>query len=307
MRGPKLPVLQQLQKIASEVTRTTYPTTTPILDISDPSDIEWLTDTDVIIKRGYSDGSLHVIEVSAEDGKKKLEQLREETDRYYNVPGIMQQGLVPQWFSIPFIPEILSKGELRVYYIGGSLSHIMHTLPMGPGNIRIHRVTFVTPLCHLRYVFSVSMSYLKLTDDGSGTDDHVVQDLEEPSTPNLCDSTLPSVLQRQGLEEFQDFALKTYYALIEADEQSFTKFSQLRVFCRLDISVHFDAERRRYDFFVNEIAYTHKAVLFLHYLEQDKSRVTTDMAMALRGLVAYHRALNAESTTKGKGKGKARD
>lgn len=262
---------------------------------------------DVIIKRGFSDGSLHVFEVSTEAGKKKLEQLQEETDRYYNIPGIMELGLAPQWFSVPFIPEIMSKGELRVYYIGGTLSHIIHTQPMSPGKIKIQRVTFVTPLRHLRYVFSFAINYLKLTHDGSGTHDHVVHDLEEPSTPDLCDSTLPSALQRQGLDEFQDFALKTYYALIEADEQSFTKLSQLRVFCRLDISVHFDAERRGYDFFVNEIAYTHKAVLFLHNLANDKARVATDMATALRGLVAYHRALNAESTTKGKGKGKARD
>lgn len=125
--------------------------------------------------------------------------------------------------------------------------------------------------------------------------------------PDLCDSTLPSTLQQQGLQEFLDFALNTYYALIEEDERSFKRFSQLRVFCRLDISVHFDALRKCYDFFVNETAFTHKAVLFLHYLENDKARVASDMAITLRGLVAYNPALSVESTAKSKGKNKGHD
>lgn len=112
LRGPKIPVLEQLQRIASEVTRTTYHAATIVQDISDPCAVEGLFELDVVIKRGYSDGSQHVLEVSTAAGKKKLKNLLEETKRYYNVPEVTELGLAPEWFTVPFIPELRSKGEI---------------------------------------------------------------------------------------------------------------------------------------------------------------------------------------------------
>lgn len=117
-----------------------------------------------------------------------------------------------------------------------------------------------------------------------------------PSATQLHDSHLPSYLQSQGSHDFREFITQTYYGLIHTDERILEKgqLSDLRVFCRIDASVYMGLAGT-YHFYVNEVAATQKAGLFLSYIDHQASRIATDFANALRVLVAVRRAREAES------------
>jgi hypothetical protein len=114
-------------------------------------------------------------------------------------------------------------------------------------------------------------------------------------TPLLHDSTLPSYIQSKGTRAFQHFVTQTYRGLIQADERilKIGQLSDLRVFCRLDISV-FMSEAGSYRYFVNEVEASHGTGLFLHYIPTPGPRVMTDLAIALKTMVALRRAREAQ-------------
>lgn len=114
-------------------------------------------------------------------------------------------------------------------------------------------------------------------------------------------SELGTTHQALGLEEFTNFAAQTYHELVILDESNQWapkgakplprgQVSDMRIYCRLDISVYYNTELKQYKYFVNEAAVNHKAVLFLHYIYEAGPASITDLALALHGLVAYHRA-----------------
>jgi hypothetical protein len=71
--------------------------------------------------------------------------------------------------------------------------------------------------------------------------------------------------------------------------------SELRMFCRLDISIFLRSDTNVYQYFVNEIATTHKAGLFLPFLDNASVwRLASDYASALRAWVAIRRSKLAE-------------
>jgi hypothetical protein len=146
-RGPKIPVLLQLQKV-SELTGTGYPT---VITIPDTTDDSLFRRPDLIVKRGFSDGGKHVLQVHTKEGRAKFEKLVSETKEYYDNDVVKNLGMTPSWFGISFIPELRTKGELRVFFIGGGLSHIILSKPGDQaGVLKISRVRHVTPLDHLR-------------------------------------------------------------------------------------------------------------------------------------------------------------
>jgi hypothetical protein len=106
---------------------------------------------------------------------------------------------------------------------------------------------------------------------------------------------MTSDIQEKGTKEFVEFATTTFRGLLTEDESVVGVNSDLRVLARLDISVYWHSVDKRYRFFVNEIAYTHKAVLFLSYMHEEGHRVAADLAAALRGLVALNRLLEARN------------
>lgn len=57
----------------------------------------------------------------------------------------------------------------------------------------------------------------------------------------------------------------------------------------MDISVFRDADSK-YNFFVNEIAASHKTGLFMGFLFENVPRLASDYAHALRAWVALHRS-----------------
>ena len=105
----------------------------------------------------------------------------------------------------------------------------------------------------------------------------------------MGNSDLPTFLQDIGTKELLDFATKTYKYLVNEEERmNGNELTDLRFLCRLDVSVFFF--QGRYSYFINEIAATHKAGLFIRYTKEQVPRITADYAVALRAWVALHRS-----------------
>jgi hypothetical protein len=115
------------------------------------------------------------------------------------------------------------------------------------------------------------------------------------TTPALHDSALPSYVQLLGTKEFEGFLKKSFYGLIHQEEKILPKgqLSDLRAFCRLDVSVWMD-RKGAYEYFVNEVEASHGTSLFIHYIHSKGPRMLTDLALSLRTKVALTRARQAE-------------
>lgn len=102
----------------------------------------------------------------------------------------------------------------------------------------------------------------------------------------LANSGLPKVIQNRGMEEFTDFVTKTFWALVFKDEQRIIekwKFSDYRIFCRLDVGV-LPVSSGRYSWYVNELECSANAGLGLkeNFAGGEHESIATDLAMALR-------------------------
>lgn len=116
---------------------------------------------------------------------------------------------------------------------------------------------------------------------------------ETGDTSQLNDSVLPSHIHAQGTQAFKDFVTKSYYGLIHCDELVLeNRLSDLRVFCRIDVSVFMDSTGN-YQYFVNEVEASHGTALLLHYTGNQGPRIAVDFATALRTMVAVRRARKA--------------
>ena len=102
---------------------------------------------------------------------------------------------------------------------------------------------------------------------------------------------LPSATALKGNEELIQFASTTFRHLV-LEEESLLKQkgnSDLRVFCRLDISVIRD-EKGDLHYFSNEISNTLRCNLFLAFLDEARNVMASDIAVALRTWVAMRRS-----------------
>ena len=114
------------------------------------------------------------------------------------------------------------------------------------------------------------------------------------STTDLHDSYLGSDLQCQGTKDLDNFLNRTFYGLVQQEEKVFGgELSDLRVFCRLDVSV-FQDTKGKYHYFINEVEASHGTSLFLDYIHTKASRIASDLAIAMRAKVALRRARDAE-------------
>ncbi|KAF8057198.1 hypothetical protein FPV67DRAFT_1430325 [Lyophyllum atratum] len=152
-------------------------------------------------------------------------------------------------------------GEIRAYFIGGSLSYMISTTPKSKDELSISWVFGLTPLDHLR---------------------------DQPWTnPVFC----PAWEREKGREELTSFLTKTYNGLVEAHGKRLKEYwsSDLRVFCRIDVSI-VGLPNGGLEYFVNEIATSHSAGLFLSYCESEASTLALDFATVLRGWIAVSRS-----------------
>jgi hypothetical protein len=110
----------------------------------------------------------------------------------------------------------------------------------------------------------------------------------------MNDSALPSYIHEEGTRVFKEFVTKTYYGLIHCDERILQgRLSDLRIFCRIDVSVFKDSANN-YQYFANEVEASHGTALFLDYIGSQGPRAAADLATALRTMVALRRVRNAE-------------
>ena len=114
------------------------------------------------------------------------------------------------------------------------------------------------------------------------------------STPELHDSFLGSDLQSQGTKDFETFLKKSFYGLVQQEEKVLQgELSDLRVFCRLDVSI-FQDMNGKYHYFINEVEASHGTTLFVNYIHQRGPRIMSDLANSIRAKVALRRARDAE-------------
>ena len=285
LRGSKLYVIDQLRQIARKVTHTDYP---EVVLIDNPQHPSLADRPGVFMKRSFSDSAAHVLRVCSAEAAVHLPAMVADTKAFYDHDSVRRINVVPEWFGMAFVPEMSQKGEIRAFFIGGHLTHIISTTP-SDRNLTITQVFALTPLLHLSYVvlhtrFLFIHSIVHRKTEGQPA-------TATPSTAELHDSHLPSYLQDQGSEDFKKFVTQTYYGLIHTDEQILDKgqVSDFRVFCRVDVSVYMDMAGV-YHFYVSEVAATHKAGLFLAYTHNQAPRIATDFANAFRALVAFRRA-----------------
>ena len=106
---------------------------------------------------------------------------------------------------------------------------------------------------------------------------------------------LPSHIHFSSTRAFKAFVTNTHHGLIHHDECILNRdrLSDLRVFCRIDVSVFMDTTGK-YQYFANEVEASHGTTLFLHYIDRQGPRIAADLATALRMMVALRRAREAE-------------
>lgn len=287
-RGSKLATIQSLAHIAKTVTNTDYP---QVVTVNNIEDEDTLKNNNVVFKRGYSDSSLLVWKGGVK-GVEEVKQLVEVQKKYYQHDSLREIGVIPRWFAVPYIADIVSKGEIRCFFIGGHLRYKIWTMPEN-NHLLVKEVQEMTPLSNLLWV----PRHLHLVGPSIG----IICSRKKgvPSTsktsPYLNDSPLGSNLQSLGTQQFEAFLKKTFYGLIHQEEQILPKgqLSDLRAFCRLDASV-FMHRSGSYKYFVNEVEASHGTNLFLDYIHFKGPRIVTDLAVALRVKVAIRRAQQAE-------------
>lgn len=95
------------------------------------------------------------------------------------------------------------------------------------------------------------------------------------------DAALDTSVLEKGMNDFLEFAVKTYTGVVEERERKYhLKKSDLRMFGRLDISV-LEREDGKREFFVNEIEMNHTMSLFLRNVGSLASTVAESFASVL--------------------------
>ena len=134
-----------LAEISKNVTRTFYP---KVLTITNIENREILNNTNLVFKRGYSDAT-HLVFAGGTKSLGQVKELVEQQTRYYQHPSLIEIGVKPTWFAVPYISDIVSKGEIRCFFIGGHLWYKVLTHPLREGHLAVIEVHEMTPLANL--------------------------------------------------------------------------------------------------------------------------------------------------------------
>ena len=145
MRGCKLSTLDALREIAKSVTCTDYP---EVVVITDPLKPEYLNNKDLVIKRSYSDAGNHVWKRDDQRDPATMRKFMKDTQSMYNHDSLRDWGVNPVWFGLPYIPQLIDKGEIRCFFIGGVLTYMISTRPI-TDELAVKEARQITPLSHL--------------------------------------------------------------------------------------------------------------------------------------------------------------
>lgn len=140
-RANKLWVFEQLKAAAKTATRTPYPIIMDILDPLNPQ-LEVKSRDCLVLKRTFSESTEDV-------DKTDIKALEAERLKYYDHPQVKQYGVRPRWFCISYVPEMMEKGEICVFFIGGKPTYMLRTRLESDGFLDIEEAILVTPLRRL--------------------------------------------------------------------------------------------------------------------------------------------------------------
>ncbi|KAG6913565.1 hypothetical protein DXG01_005881 [Tephrocybe rancida] len=222
---------------------------TPMISRLDPTQLEEDEEIspNVVYKRGYDEcsGGVWFRSRGSVDHRrtKTLLQMVKEIEENYGGLKINGIPIRPQWFQMTFLPTMSKVGELRVYFIGGEVTHIVNTI--NEHEVDLMDVMYPTPLDALPGA---------LSDGGLNIKD-----------------------MKRGKKEFLAFARTMLIGLIEVREARGHVVSDLRSFCRIDVAV-FKAEDNKYHYFVSEIEAGPGTGMFLTAIDMQR-RVTVRNTM----------------------------
>ena len=151
--GSKLYTLRALHEIAKSVTHTDY---LEVVVIANPCVPEHLRNPDLVIKRSYSDAAEHVWKSGDERDLATMQELVKDANLHYNHESLRRLGVKPVWFGVPYIPQVVQKGEIRCYFVGGVLTYMISTKPLTGDELGMELVHEITPLTHLSCVSVLS-------------------------------------------------------------------------------------------------------------------------------------------------------
>jgi hypothetical protein len=146
-RGTKLYTLTHLREIAKTVTHTDYP---EIVVIPDPSKKEFLNRKNLVMKRSFSDTGKHVLlrPSDRKGGPAAMQKSAREIAKWYDHQDLRDWGVIPTWFGQPFVQQLLKKGEVRCFFLGGVLRYMLATEPVRT-DLQISEAGEFTPLSYL--------------------------------------------------------------------------------------------------------------------------------------------------------------
>lgn len=142
--GHKLTLIMELSRIAANYTKTPYP---KILPIRDPTDFTFQQRENLYIKREFSESSCHVLKVTPSlEFTEHFANLVEETKELYDHPSIRNMGIQVRWFAMSYVDGLQRLGEIRLFLMGGKISHAVLTEVNDNGTITESTVQHYTPL-----------------------------------------------------------------------------------------------------------------------------------------------------------------
>ncbi|KAF8329671.1 hypothetical protein F5887DRAFT_1082366 [Amanita rubescens] len=270
--GHKLALISELSLIANDYTRTPYPR---ILPIRDPTEFTFQQRENLYVKREFSESSCHVLKVTPDmEFMQRFGDLVDETKELYDHDSIRNMGIQVRWFAMPYVDGLQRLGEIRLFFVGGKITHAVLTEVNEDGDITESAVEHYTPL-HM-----IEKLYARKTK----------RTATDPKLSNPMASR-PDVAK--GHEEFMSFAMTTYQRLVEMEEKNYfgPGNSDLRVLCRFDISALLDRSGR-VSYFVNEVTEPARMALFLRTAVSPLT-IAMNIAIALRTKIALKRSVRA--------------
>jgi hypothetical protein len=143
IQATKLVYMDELAAVAARVTKTRYPA---VSIVPDPTTMKW--HKNMVLKRNFSDTAEHVFHRHTENLHETISHLVNETNQKYRGLNIRGADIIPAWFTVPYIPQLLDVGEIRVFFIRGTILYMVFTRPSKekPGYLEMEEVRYVTPV-----------------------------------------------------------------------------------------------------------------------------------------------------------------
>ncbi|TFK65354.1 hypothetical protein BDN72DRAFT_900751 [Pluteus cervinus] len=249
-QGAKITTISDLAEVSRLHDLAPYPAVATV-------DTPQLNRPDLVFKRAYSDTTTHVLHRHTNKTKAKALLGSVSRDRL-NWSPLRNLSVIPCWFAVPYIPEVVTCGELRAYVLRGEVHYVIWTRPLPDGDIECVAGERLMPLS-------------RLGDLASGAEENWLN-------PGLC-------IRKDAIDarrHFDRFVQSIVHGLVEIEERKAQKpnSSSLRIFCRVDVSVYKDPVGE-YQYFVNEIERSHTTILFSSYDEASVEGMVLELGHVL--------------------------